>query len=121
LDPRRRPASNRVRIDGDWDAQTIRPEGDIGGHAVRCGSIIGGDAGAEWIGFGVERSAAGGFAGIDARFAGRRAAVGTSELAGLPWPAIDLATLKAATAANGKCLKACHAGSPALGGRRKRR
>lgn len=100
MDPGRRLASNRARIEGDWDAQTIRLEGDISGRAVRGSGIIGGDAGAEWIGFGIERSVAGGFAGIDAHFAGRGTTVGAGELAGLPWPAIDLATLKAATPAN---------------------
>jgi hypothetical protein len=89
-----------VRIDGDWDAQTIRLEGDIGGRAVRGSGIIGGGAGAERIGFGIERSVAGEFAGFDARFTGRRAAIGAGELARLPWPAIDLAILKAATLAN---------------------
>lgn len=104
LDLGRRPASNRLLIDGGSDAQTIRLEGDIGGRAVRDRGLIVGDAGAEWIGFGIERPGAGGFAGIDACIAGRGVAVGAGELAGLPRPAIDLATLNLRRHVR-KCLK----------------
>lgn len=95
------PGANQLRIDGDWDVQTIRLEGDIGGRAVcRCGLIVGG-AEAEWIGFGIERPGAGAFAGIDACIAGRGVTIGAGELAGLPRPAIDLATLSLRTGKRG--------------------
>lgn len=81
-------------IDGGLHAQTIRLEGDIGRRAVRFGGITAGDARAERIGIGIERSFAGGFTGIDARLAGRGVAAGAGKLAGLPRPAINLAILK---------------------------
>lgn len=90
-----------MRIDGGLHAQTIRLEGDISGRAVRFSGIVVGGTGTQWTGFGIEHSVAGEFAGIDDRFAGRGVAARAGELAGLPWPAIDLATLKAATPANG--------------------
>ena len=81
-------------IDGGLHAQTIRLEGGIGSHGVRFSGIIVGAIAAEWIGFRIERSFAIVFAGIDARFAARGVAADADELAGLPRPAIDLATLK---------------------------
>jgi hypothetical protein len=93
LDLVRRRRRTGCASTGDWDAQTIRPEGDIRGRAVRGGGPVVGDTGAEWIGFGLERCVTGGFAGIDAGIAGRGVAVGAGELAGLPRSAIDLAIL----------------------------
>jgi len=75
-------------------AQTIRLEGGFGSHGVRFSGIIVGAVAAERIGFRIERSFAIVFAGIDARCAARGVAADADGLAGLPRPAIDLATLK---------------------------
>ena len=75
-------------------AQTIRLEGGIGSHGVRFSGVVVGAIAAEWIGFRIERSFAIAFVGIDARRAARGVAADADELAGLPRPAIDLATLK---------------------------
>ena len=78
-------------------AQTIRLEGGIGSHGVRFSGVVVGAIAAEWIGFRIERSFAIAFVGIDARRAARGVAADADELAGLPRPAIDLATLKPST------------------------
>ena len=90
----RYPASNRVLIDGGLHGQTIRLEGDIGRRAVRLSSVVGGASAAQWIGVRFEPSFAGKRVGIDARRAARGVAVDADELAGMPRPAIDFATLK---------------------------
>ena len=97
-------------------AQTIRLEGGIGSHGVRFSGIVVGAIAAEWIGFRIERSFAIAFVGIDARRAARGVAADADELAGLPRPAIDLATLKQCNA------RKLGAGAlQALGGRAERR
>jgi hypothetical protein len=90
----RTPGASQVLIDGGLHGQTIRLEGGIGSHGVRFSGIIVGAVAAEWIGFRIERSFAIVFAGIDARRAARGVAADADGLAGLPRPAIDLATLK---------------------------
>jgi hypothetical protein len=83
-----------VVTDGGLHGQTIRLEGDIGSRDVRFGGVSVGASAAEWGGLGIERSLAGERVGIDARRAARGVAVDADELAGMPRPAIDLATLK---------------------------
>lgn len=81
-------------IDGGLHGQTIRLEGDIGSRAVRFGGVIVGASTAEWGGLGIQRSLAGERVGTDALRAARGVAVNADELAGMPRPAINLATLK---------------------------
>jgi hypothetical protein len=83
-----------VLTDGGLHGQTIRLEGDIGRRAVRLSGVIVGASAAEWVGLRFERSFAGERVDIDARRAAGGVAVDAGELAGLPRPAIDLATLK---------------------------
>ena len=90
----RTPDASQVLIDGGLHGQTIRLEGGIGSHGVRLRGIIVSVIAAEWIGFRIERSFAVAFGGIDARRAARGVAADADELARLPRPAIDLATLK---------------------------
>jgi hypothetical protein len=83
-------------MDGGLDAQTIRLEGNIGRRTVGgSGSgIIVSYAGPECIGACIEEPFSGQFSSVKARFAMRGAAVLARELAGLPWPAINLSRLK---------------------------
>ena len=90
----RHPASNQVLIDGGLHGQTIRLEGGIGSHGVRFSDIIVGVIAAEWIGFCIERAFAIACRGIDARRTARGVAADADELAGLPRPAIDLASAR---------------------------
>jgi len=93
-----------VLIDGGFDGQTIRLEGGIGSHGVRFSDVVA----AEWISCRIERSFAVAFGGIDARHTARGVAADADELAGLPRPAIDLATLKQYDAGNwGRLYRAC--------------
>jgi hypothetical protein len=82
-----------VFIDGGLDAQTVWLEGNIGRRAVGGSGFIDRDAGHECIGVCLEQSFSGQFSSLKARFPRRGAAVRACELAGLPWPAINLARL----------------------------
>ena len=81
-------------MDGGLNAQTIRLEGNIGSRTVGVSSIIVSYAGPECIGTCIEQPFSGQFSSVKARFAIRGAAVLACELAGLPWPAINLSRLK---------------------------
>jgi hypothetical protein len=81
-------------MDGGLDAQTIRLEGDIGRRAVGGRGIIVRSAGRECIGACIEEPFSGQFSSVKACFPMRGAAVLACELAGLPWPAINLSRLK---------------------------
>ena len=81
-------------MDGGLDAQTIRLEGNIGSRTVGGSGIIDCYAGPECIGACIEEPFSGQFFSVKARFPMRGAALLACELAGLPWPAINLSKLK---------------------------
>ena len=92
-------------MDGGWDAQTIRLEGNIGSRTLGGSGIIERDAGhEECIGVCIEPFARQ-FSSVNARLPGRGAAVLACELAGLPWSAIDLSRLKLHAAGKGRARK----------------
>ena len=96
---------SRVFIDGGLDAQTIRLEGNIGSRTVGGSGIIVRYAGPECIGGCIEEPFSGQFSSLKARFPMRGAAVLACELAGLPWPAIDLSKLKLHATGKGNAKK----------------
>lgn len=81
-------------IDGGFDGQTIRLEGNSGSRTVLGGGIIVSYAEPDGIGVCIEQYLAGRFASIRACSPRRGVAVLACELAGRPWPAIDLSRLK---------------------------
>jgi hypothetical protein len=83
-----------VFIDGGLNAQTVRPEGNIGSRRVGVSGIINRHAGPECLGVCIEEPFSGQFSGVKALFPMLGAAVFACELAGLPWSAIDLSELK---------------------------
>jgi hypothetical protein len=83
-----------VVIDGGFDGQTIRLEGNSGGRTILSGGIIVSNAEPDGIGVCIEQDLAGPFASIRACSPRRGVAVLACELAGRPWPAIDLSRLK---------------------------
>jgi hypothetical protein len=86
------------------DAQTIRLEGSIGSRTI--GVIIHRHAGPGCTGAWTEKPFSADFSGVKALFPMLGAAVLACELAGQPWPAIDLAKLKLHATGKG------HAGKP---------
>jgi len=83
-----------VLIDGGFDGQTIRLEGNIGSRTVRGRGIIVSYAEPDGIGVCIEQTLSGRFAGVRVRFPCRGVAVLACELAGRPWPAINLSGIK---------------------------
>jgi hypothetical protein len=77
-------------MDGDSDAQTVRPESDVGNGGLE---ITAGDAGSASTHVRIARFVADQFSSIAAYSAKCGIAVFACELAGLPRPAINLAGL----------------------------
>ena len=92
-------------MDGGLDAQTIRLEGNIVSRAAGVRSSITRNAGPERIGAGIDGPFSGQFRSVKARFPIPGAAVLTCELAGLPWAAIHLGTLKILAAGKGNAKR----------------
>ncbi len=86
--------ASRAYLDGGRDAQALRFEGSIGRRTVGVHGIIEGFAAADCFGGGIEEACSGELRGVEARFPMRGTAVFACELAGLPWPAVDLGRLK---------------------------
>ena len=99
------PGVGGVIIDGGLDAQTIRLEGNIGSRKVGGSVIIVSYAGPECIGGCVEEPFAVQFSSVKALFPALGAAVLACELAGLPWPEIDLSRLKLHATGKGNARK----------------
>ena len=99
------PGVGRVIIDGGLDAQTIRLEGNIGSRTVGGSVIIVSYAGPECIGVCIEELFSGQFSSVKALFPALGAAVLACELAGLPWPEIDLSRLKLHATGKGNARK----------------
>jgi len=95
------PGISRVLIDGGLDAQTIRLEGNIGSRTVGGSGIINRYTGPEYVGGCVEEP----FSSVKTLFPALGAAVLACELAGLPWPAINLSRLKLRATGKGNARK----------------
>jgi hypothetical protein len=81
-------------MDGGFDAQTIRLEGNVGSRTIGVSHIIASYAGPACIGVCIEEPFAGQFSSAKALFPMPGAAVLACELAGLPRSAINLSKLK---------------------------
>ena len=100
LDSGTTPGVGGVFIDGGLDAQTI-----LGSRAVGDSGIINRYAGPGCIGGCVEEPYAEQFSGVKGLFPALGAAVLACELAGLPWPEIDLSRLKLHATGKGNARK----------------